>query len=68
MVNVFCDENHLLTSVFCIADFHKSLSLMVESVSSESESDTLIYENVVEIKQKKTKKKEKKRKMGHLEE
>lgn len=28
---------------------------MVESMSSESESDTLIYENVVEIKQKKKK-------------
>lgn len=62
MVKVFFDEKYLLTSVVCISDFHKSLSLMVESMPSESESDTLIYENVVEIKQKK------RRKMGHLEE
>lgn len=54
MVKVFYDK-HLLTSVLFISDFHKSLILMVESMSSESESDTLIYENVVEIKQKKKK-------------
>lgn len=34
---------------------------MVKSMTSESESGTLIYENIVEIKQKK------RRKIGHLE-
>lgn len=56
MVKVFCDEKHLLIFILCISDFHKSLRLMAESMSSESESDILIYENIVEIKQKKEEK------------
>lgn len=52
----FCDEKHLLTSVICTSPFHRSLSQMVECMTSEGESDTLIYENMVEIKQKKKKK------------
>lgn len=47
MFKIFSDEKHLLNLVLAISDFYKSLSLM--SMSSESESDTLIYENVVEI-------------------
>ena len=39
---------------------------MVESMSSESESDTLIYENVVEIKKKKERERERERKAVHL--
>lgn len=41
----------LFISVVCKSDFHRSLSLKVERMSSESVLDTSIYENVVEIKQ-----------------
>lgn len=55
MLEVFCAGKHLLIPVLCISDFHKSSSLVIQDVSSESESDTLIYENIVEIKRKKKK-------------
>lgn len=45
------DRKCLLTSIPCKSDFHRSLRVLVESMSSESYSDTLIYENVAEIKQ-----------------